>query len=174
MKLTIIREDGFVSVNGVGKLGLVFEISPDIHAVQFSDNAGWIEFVETSEGKPQNQEIFDVEQFAPAINAWSAAIETADIAGITIDPNDLTTEQKRALMRVTPFQAKAVLLQANLLDDVEALISDPVADPLVKLAWANALEYRRLSPMVEGIKTALGWTDEQLDSLFEQAVLITA
>lgn len=82
--------------------------------------------------------------------------------------------QRRQTMNVTPFQAKAALLQAALLDDVEALISDPAADPLVKLAWTNALEYRRLSPMVEGIKTALGWTDEQLDSLFEQAALISA
>lgn len=81
---------------------------------------------------------------------------------------------KRQSMVVTPFQAKAALLNAGFLDVVESAINDPATDPIVKLAWANAIEYRRLSPMVEGIATALNWTNEQLDLLFEQAAQITA
>lgn len=83
-------------------------------------------------------------------------------------------EQKRQAMVVTPFEAKAALLDADLLDDIEALMADPLTDRVVVLAWNNVTEFRRLSPMVTGIASALGWTDEQLDGLFEAAALKTA
>jgi hypothetical protein len=74
---------------------------------------------------------------------------------------------------VTPFQAKAALLDAGLLDDIEALIADPATDRKVVLAWNNAITFERLSPMVAGIAVALGWTDEELDDLFAAAAQIT-
>lgn len=83
-------------------------------------------------------------------------------------------EQKRQTMIVSKFQGKAALLQAGLLTDVEALVADPQTDPLVVLAWNDVTEFRRLSPMIAGIASALGWTDEQLDTLFEAAALISA
>jgi hypothetical protein len=82
-------------------------------------------------------------------------------------------EAKRRSMVVTPFQAKAALLDAGLLDDIEALIADPAADRKVVLAWTNAISFERLSPMVAGIAAALGWTDTQLDDLFDAAALIS-
>lgn len=75
---------------------------------------------------------------------------------------------------VSRFQAKAALLQAGLLGDVEALIADPATDPLTKLAWQEAIEFRRQSPALLGVATALGWTDEQLDALFVSASQIEA
>jgi hypothetical protein len=81
-------------------------------------------------------------------------------------------EAKRRSMIVTPFQAKAALLDAGLLDDIEALIADPDADRKVVLAWTNAISFERLSPMVAGIAAALGWTDTQLDDLFDAAAQI--
>lgn len=83
-------------------------------------------------------------------------------------------EQKRQSMVVTPFQAKAALLDAGLLDDIETLMADPATDRTVVLAWNNVTEFRRLSPMVAGIASALGWTDERLDALFEAAAQISA
>lgn len=71
---------------------------------------------------------------------------------------------------VTPFQAKAALLQAGLLPSVEAAIE--AADPVVRLAWEYALEFRRTSPAVQGLAQAMGWTEEQLDGLFEMAATI--
>lgn len=80
--------------------------------------------------------------------------------------------RRRQSMIVTPFQAKAALLDAGLLDDIEALIADPAADRKVVLAWNNVISFERLSPMVAGIAAALGWTDEELDGLFEAAAQI--
>lgn len=83
-------------------------------------------------------------------------------------------EAKRAGMNVSPFQAKAALLQTDKLDIVEALMDDASTQPVAKLAWHNAIEYRRLSPLVTAISEHLGWTDQDLDDLFELAATIQA
>lgn len=76
-------------------------------------------------------------------------------------------QARREAMVISRFQGEAALYQAGLLDDVEALIAG--ADPLVQIAWQRVTEFRRLSPMIASIAQALGWTDEQLDALFETA-----
>lgn len=75
-------------------------------------------------------------------------------------------------LTVSRFQAKAALLQAGLLDQVEAAVAN--ADALTQLAWAEALGFERQSPAILGIAQALGWTAEQLDELFAKAVRIRA
>lgn len=82
--------------------------------------------------------------------------------------------EKRNLMVVSPFQAKAALLQAGLLTQVEAVINDPATDPLVKLAWNNATEYKRTSPMIAALAAQLNLTDAQVDDLFTAAATIIA
>jgi hypothetical protein len=114
---------------------------------------------------------------------YSVFIGVEEISGIwftKFEARDMTEEElasrladRRRSMVVTPLQAKAALLQAGLLDDVEAIISDPSTDRMVVLAWNNALEYRRLSPMITGLTSVLGWSDEQLDGLFNNAANIT-
>lgn len=68
---------------------------------------------------------------------------------------------------VSPFQAKAALLQSGVLNDVETLISN--SDQLTQMAWNEALEFRRYSPAVLNIAVALNWTEEFLDNLFINA-----
>ena len=83
-------------------------------------------------------------------------------------------EQLRATMVCTPFQGKAALFQAGLLDDVEALIANAETDTLTKLAWANAVEWKRLSPMIVSLANLLSLTDEQVDTLFKEAASVIA
>lgn len=68
---------------------------------------------------------------------------------------------------ISRFQAKAVLLQMELLDDVETLMTS--ASPIVKLAWENAIEFNRQSPSLLAMASALGLSSEQLDALFIEA-----
>lgn len=75
---------------------------------------------------------------------------------------------------VSAFQARAAILQMSLLDSVEAIMADPATDPMAKLAWDRATEFRRESPTVAAIKPLLGLTDEQLDDLFRFASTIYA
>ena len=45
--------------------------------------------------------------------------------------------KRREKMKVTRFQAKAAMIQAGLLDDIQVAI-DASEDPLVALAWSEA------------------------------------
>lgn len=83
-------------------------------------------------------------------------------------------DQWRQSANCSPFQGKAALFNAGLLDEVESLVSAAETSTLVKLAWANASEWRRSSEMIASLASALSMTDEQVDDLFKAAALITA
>lgn len=87
-------------------------------------------------------------------------------------PEDLL-EQEREAMIASRFQAKAALLGAGLLDDVEALIANS-DDRFLQIAWNEAIEYRRTSPTILAMAQALSLTDEQVDDLFRLAMTIEA
>lgn len=70
---------------------------------------------------------------------------------------------------VSRLQAKAALLQAGLLDTVQAMVDHPDTDRLIQLAWAEAQDFNRTSPAIIGMASAMGWTDTQLDELFKAA-----
>lgn len=72
MRVVIVPDDGYVSVDGVGYSKLVFEIDPSIHAVQWFDTAGWIERREVNFIKSPNDEITDMDQFNDVIDVWTA------------------------------------------------------------------------------------------------------
>ena len=75
---------------------------------------------------------------------------------------------------VSRFQARAALHLAGLLTAVEALMTDPATDMLARLAWTDAQEFRRTSPTLLAMASALSLTDEQLDQLFVTAAGIEA
>ncbi|NEU34556.1 hypothetical protein GN156_28290, partial [bacterium LRH843] len=43
------------------------------------------------------------------------------------------------------------------------------ANPRFKIEYDSVSDIERLSPMVSDITTLLGWTDEQVDQMWEQA-----
>lgn len=73
---------------------------------------------------------------------------------------------------VGPYQARAALLAADLLDDVEALIADPETDRAIKIAWEYASEFKRESPFIEQMAAALSLTEKQVDELFIAAAQV--
>lgn len=72
---------------------------------------------------------------------------------------------------VTIRQAKLALLQAGLLDDVEAAIaaSDNRA---AQIEWEYATEFRRDWPALLALQPSLGLTDQQIDDLFRLAATL--
>lgn len=70
---------------------------------------------------------------------------------------------------VSAFQAKAAMLEANILSQVQAFIDQPSTEPLVKLAWNTVQVFRRNSLMVMAVAIELEMTNEQLDALFVRA-----
>lgn len=86
----------------------------------------------------------------------------------------MALQQWREQTTCTPFQGKVALFNVGLLDDIEALVAGTTVDTVTKLAWANALEWRRTSPMIASLAAALGMTDTQVDDLFKAAQTIEA
>ena len=78
MRLTIIRDDGLVSVNNEGfrELDLSF-MDADIHAVQWYDTEGEIERKDSRGRIVANEHITSIEQFQPALDLWLAAKQQA-------------------------------------------------------------------------------------------------
>ncbi|AZB63859.1 hypothetical protein EBL87_08960 [Cereibacter sphaeroides] len=79
---------------------------------------------------------------------------------------------ERARMVVSRFQAKAALHAAGRLADVERAVA--AADPITRIAWTDAGEFRRSSPTIAALAAAVGMTDEEVDNLFRSAAEITA
>lgn len=66
---------------------------------------------------------------------------------------------------VSRRQAKQALLQAGLLDTVDAAIAAS-SDRSAQIDWADAQEFRRDWPALIALQPALGLTDAQIDDLF--------
>ena len=160
MRLTVIPEDRTIIKDGVA-LQFDFPADANIHAIQWYGDAG------TIEQKVGGSVPATLEDISPFLGAYTLEEERlAALAAIVPPPPKVTL--------VSSFQARAALYQMGLLDDVEALMASPSADPLAKLAWSNATEFRRNSPTVESMKPLLGLTDAQLDDLFRFASTIYA
>lgn len=71
---------------------------------------------------------------------------------------------------VSAFQARAALMAANLLDAAEAVVAQ--ASPLAQLAWKEAQEFRRSSPLILSMAPAIGLDESELDALFVAAAQI--
>ena len=82
---------------------------------------------------------------------------------------------------VSSFQAQAAMAMAknagittfDLLEAVQTAIESS-GDVMAKLAWEKATEFRRNSPTITAIASAIGLTTEQTDNLFDLALSIQA
>ena len=89
-----------------------------------------------------------------------------------LDDREAKAERERLdSITVTRFQAKAALMEAGLLSQVQSYIDGPDVPDLVKLAWQEA-GFRRGSKMIADIGAELGLTESDIDNLFMQAQTI--
>ena len=66
---------------------------------------------------------------------------------------------------LSPRQARLILLQYGLLDEIEALLA---TDKAMQIWWEYSLDCKRDNPILIDMATQLGMTDEQLDDMFIQ------
>lgn len=119
------------------------------------------------------------EEHAALLNAQSqGAVIQPDGNGkpVAVYPTPPTPAEilaaERAGMVISRMQARIALHNAGLLSMVEAAVA--AADPFVKIAWADAQEFRRNSPTIASLAGAVNLSPEQLDDLFRAAALIEA
>lgn len=78
MRMVIIPSDAFCAIDNVGYHGVDMSSVPaSIHAVQWFGVAGWIEYKDTPDGKPANQDITSIEMFQGVIDAWNVLHDEA-------------------------------------------------------------------------------------------------
>ena len=76
MRLTIIRSDNMVYVDGEPLTVDCSSLDPSIHAIQWNDTKGVIEFVDEDpidNQAPAPQTITDITPYQPLIDGWNAA-----------------------------------------------------------------------------------------------------
>lgn len=111
---------------------------------------------------------------------FDASTQTADntvelVDGVWTEQwtvRDLTEEERfdRIPKAVTPAQGQLALLQAGLLDTVEAWVASQ--SRAVQIEYKARTEWKRDWPLVIEAATALGLTEAQLDDLFALAATL--
>lgn len=89
MKLTVIREDGAIYLDGVSYDHLdMTGVPAEVHALQWKETSGWIEFTESTDGAKQaNAPITELPQWAlNCIILWDAANVSAKAAAAAAIP----------------------------------------------------------------------------------------
>lgn len=107
----------------------------------------------------------DVEAYGREVYALAAQMDIAPYVEPEPAPPMIPTSISR-------FQARAALLAAGLLDDVEAAVA--AAGNFERLAWAEAMEWRRDSPTLMTLAAGVGLSEVEIDDLFVQAAQIRA
>lgn len=79
---------------------------------------------------------------------------------------------ERAGMVCSRFQLRAALHLADLLTLFETAVA--AADPLVRIAWADAATFRRDSTTIAAVAQAMDLSDTEIDDLFRRAMQITS
>jgi hypothetical protein len=118
-----------------------------------------------------------VEAWSPPAGQVLVMAPPADVGvGWTFDGANWTPPPPPAVPvpdEVPQWQARRALLEAGLLDAVEAAVAAST-DRRVKIDWEFAPNIVRDSQFVVTIGSALGLTSEQLDNLFRTAAAIKA
>ena len=104
------------------------------------------------------------------INVMTGAVEILPEDAPAMPQESIETWRARA--KVSRFQAFAALDNAGLLTSATNLVN--AQGGVAKLAWDNAIEFRRNSPTINGLAAALGLDAAALDALFIAAVGIEA
>lgn len=142
MRVTIIPSDGFVSVNNNGYSDIdLSSIDPSIHAVQWNNTEGWIEFVNNLDGtKPANEFINSIELFQPALDAWQVVYDKAHEP--QPDPKPPTAQENKNMASRLLFETDYTQLSdVNLINKEEftsyrSILREIIANPLAgDLVW---------------------------------------
>jgi hypothetical protein len=90
MKLTIIVEDNTVYVNNLSRILDLNQcgIPSNVHALQWKETIGWIEFVDNSDGtKPQNEPITELPVWANScVEVWNAWTPPIPVQPTPVEP----------------------------------------------------------------------------------------
>ena len=129
---------------------------------------------------PEEKPSYEIDNTTQKISSWEYDIQNDKVIAAPVIVDKLIEEieaEKQAYrnnLKVSQRKARLVLLQAGVLNQMGAVI-DSLPEPdksAAMIEWEYAVEIKRTNPLVEALGPVLGFSDEQLDALFEQAMAI--
>lgn len=148
--------DEFLAEQGYAKVNVFKEFNKETEKLESCEPYSEGEWVYTVRVVPRFTEYTDEEGVVHTVAEQEAAAIEAD-------------RKSKVPQVVTIRQARLALLQAGLLDDIDAAIAASTERSL-KIEWEYASTIERNSPWVQALTVALGLSSSQLDSLFEEAI----
>jgi hypothetical protein len=135
----------------------IFSLPPTAIAIQY-DGKLYVDYIIDSQTETPNNPWYVGEMLADG--------SVIDVVGDASQfPHGFAGwDRKTPDEEITPRQARLVLLQAGLLDAVDALVAQqPKA---VQLTWEYSTEVQRNNPLLAPLLIALGKTPEEIDAMF--------
>lgn len=133
-RIVIVVDDKYCSVDGVGYSGVdMSSVGLEIHAVQWFETKGWIEFKPVDFVQPPNETITDMSRFDSVLASW----ETIDYQHKHPAPPPPPTPEQNKMVAESKLAATdwAVLPDVNITNKDEfvayrAVIRDYVLNPV--------------------------------------------
>ena len=104
-------------------------------------------------------------------------VEYTDEEGVTVTVQEqidarvaAEASERRSQQRCTARQARLALAANGSLEAIEAAVAAQGGAAAIEWEYANEIE--RSSPLIGALAGGLGWTEEDLDALFELAVTL--
>lgn len=105
----------------------------------------------------------DPEEYKPG--KWR---ETWAVTPWTVEEIAAYKAEQRKSMSCGPWQLRQALRAVGLYEAIKTAMAN--ADELAQEAWEYASEFRRLDPLVEGLRISLGKTHDEVDAIFVLAM----
>lgn len=88
---------------------------------------------------------------------------------ITLNQDKVVEIKRERLTPLTKRQFNLYMFDNNLTATVNAVFADY---PRERIEFDGAEKFERNSPTVAALSSALGWTEEQVDTMWEQAITL--
>lgn len=146
MRVTIIRDDSVVGVDGLFRQVDLSELPQGIRAVQWNGTVGHIEYDDAA-----NTVLDSITEFQPFIDLWTAA--EPEVPPIPTVPASITMRQGRL-----------ALLQGGLLSQADTAIASMSLEAQITWEFSSAIE--RNNSLVSVLASILSLSNQQVDDLF--------
>lgn len=180
MRLTIVKSDGVIAVDGVALLGFDLSALPaDFHALQWYDTYGDVESVDPQTGQHMNAAIYDVAPFQPYVDAWlqkKNEIDNPPPSPPSV-PDSITRRQCAMMMfslQMISGPEAIAMTQSGIPPAAIQGYLDTLPEPQRTMATMDfaATNYFRNNPLLAALMAANNMTEEQVDQFFISAAML--
>ena len=139
---------------------------PEIENPKFTINGGIECFLSFPDGERVPCHLSASDPMTAEMFARALELDPQPYDGPTME--ELLTAE-RSFRKASRTAVQIALHRAGRLDEAATLAA---SDPEAKLIWDNAPVYRRASPLVAALAAGAGWTDAEIDAVFDAAAEI--